>query len=248
MWWTITTTTTLMVWKKAQVNLSELFLFDRFLITYFNIFGTNLSNNMSNKHFPEDVGSSGVKPNRTTLNRRHFLLGMAAISTSAIIPSVLSCSASPIHDVHNQLTDFDFATLMAVQDHLFPATENSPGAKDLNAATYYSWTIMDSEQDPAITQKMRDGLKWIEEESQKLYGKSFVKLSEERREKALRSLEKEGYGESWISLTLTNIFEALLSDPIYGSNTNKSGWNWLEHTPGVPQPNQNNIYKNSVQW
>lgn len=203
---------------------------------------------MSSKQFTEERGTRITKPHRTTLNRRHFLLGMVAISATAIIPTAISCSASPIHDVHNQLTDHDFATLMAVQDHLFPTTADAPGAKELNAATYYSWTLMDTEKDPDVIQKMRDGLKWIEDEAEKLFKTSFVKLSSTQKEEALRSLEKEGYGESWISLTLTNIFEALLSDPIYGANTNQSGWTWLDHTPGLPRPTDENTYKNKIAW
>ncbi len=202
---------------------------------------------MASKQFTDDLGTRITKPHRTTLNRRHFLLGMVAISVTAVVPSVISCSASPIHDVHNQLTDFDFATLTAVQNHLFPTTDDAPGATELHAATYYSWTLMDTEKDPKVIQKMRDGLKWIEEEAQKLYQNSFVSLSHNQKETALRSLEKEGYGESWISLTLTNIFEALLSDPIYGANTNQSGWKWLDHTPGIPRPTAENIYKNTAQ-
>ncbi len=203
---------------------------------------------MSSKQFTEERGARITKPHRANLNRRHFLLGMVAISATAIIPAAISCSASPIHDVHNQLTDYDFATLMAVQNHLFPTTKDAPGAKELNAATYYSWTLMDTEKDPEVVQKMRDGLKWIEEEAQKLFQKSFVKLSPTQKEEALRSLEKEGYGESWISLTLTNLFEALLSDPIYGANTNQTGWKWLDHTPGLPRPTVENTYKNKIAW
>jgi hypothetical protein len=199
---------------------------------------------MGSKQFSEISDSKTTKPHRTSINRRHFLLGIVAISTAAIIPTAISCSSSPIHDVHNQLTEFDFATLIAVQNHLFPARENSPGAEQLHAATYYSWTLMDKEEDPAITQKMRDGLKWIEETSQDLFKTSFMELSDEQKEIALRTLEKESYGESWISLTITRIFEALLSDPIYGSNTSEAGWKWLDHTAGIPRPTQTNKYKN----
>lgn len=201
---------------------------------------------MASKQFTDDLGTRITKPHRTTLNRRHFLLGMVAISVTAVVPSVISCSASPVHDIHNQLTDFDFATLMAVQNHLFPATEDAPGAHDFNAATYYSWTLLDTEKDPVVIQKMRDGLKWIDEEAQKYYQKSFVTLNTTEKESALRSLEKEGYGESWISLTLTTIFEALLSDPIYGANSRQSGWKWLDHAPGIPRPTETNTYKNTA--
>ncbi|MFT4754388.1 MAG: gluconate 2-dehydrogenase gamma chain [Salibacteraceae bacterium] len=201
---------------------------------------------MSSKQFFEDKGTRISKPHRTKLNRRHFLLGMVAVSAASIVPSVISCAASPIHDIHNQLTDFDYATLVAVQNHLFPTSMDVPGASDFHAATYYSWNLMDTEEDPAVIQKMRDGLKWIEEEAQTLFQKQFVNLSDTEKENALRSLEKEGYGESWISLTLTQIFEALLSDPIYGSNTNQAGWKWLAHSAGVPRPTKANTYKNTA--
>ena len=201
---------------------------------------------MSSKQFSKDFGTRVSKPHRVTLNRRHFLLGVVAISATAIIPTAISCSASPIHDIHNQLTDADFAILMAVQDHLFPTSEDSPGAKEVNAATYFSWTLMDTEKDPEIVQQLRDGIKWIDEEAQELFSKSFIDLNFNEKETALRSLEKESYGENWISMVLTNIFEALLSDPIYGSNTNETGWKWLEHAPGIPRPTQKNMYKSAA--
>ncbi|MGB0806881.1 MAG: gluconate 2-dehydrogenase subunit 3 family protein [Salibacteraceae bacterium] len=201
---------------------------------------------MSSKNFTEDLGTRILKPHRTKLNRRHFLLGIAAISVTAIVPGAISCSASPVHDIHNQLTDFDFATLTSVENHLFPTSKNSPGAIDINAPTYFSWCLMDTEKDPMVIRQLRDGIKNIEEEAQKMFTKKFVDLSFSEKEQALRSLEKERYGENWISMVLTNIFEALLSDPIYGANSSQSGWNWLEHTPGIPRPTKANIYKNTA--
>lgn len=203
---------------------------------------------MSSKQFTNNPNNRESKPRRVSLSRRHFLLGMAAISATAIIPSAISCSATPIYDIHNQLTDTDFATLIAVQNHLFPKGDNSPGAEEIHAAPYFCWCLMDSEEDEEVTQKLRDGLKWIEEESQKLFSEKFIDLDQPQKEQALRSLEEKGYGSSWISLVLTKIFEALLSDPIYGSNTNSTGWKWLEHTPGMPRPTSKNTYKNIVKW
>ena len=39
------------------------------------------------------------------------------------------------------------------------------------------------------------------------------------------------------------IFEALLSDPVYGGNPEGIGWRWLGHRPGFPRPNQRNRYR-----
>jgi gluconate 2-dehydrogenase gamma chain len=49
-----------------------------------------------------------------------------------------------------------------------------------------------------------------------------------------------------LSSLLKYIFEALLTDPIYGGNPNSMGWEWLDHTPGQPRPNPANRYGETV--
>ena len=197
---------------------------------------------MGNKLITGEQQIRVMKPHRTHLSRRHFLLGIAAISAAAIIPTTIACSATPVHDIHGQLSDDDFATLMAVQNHLFPTDKNSPGAIDLNAASYFTWVLTDSEKDEEDKIQMRDGIGWTNETAEETYSKKFVDLYTDEKEKVLRLMANEGWGESWLSVVLTNIFEALLSDPVYGSNTNESGWKWLEHTAGNPRPEKENMY------
>jgi gluconate 2-dehydrogenase gamma chain len=50
------------------------------------------------------------------------------------------------------------------------------------------------------------------------------------------------WGRAWLSLLLYYIFEALLSDPVYGGNPGEIGWRWLEHQPGFPRPPADKIY------
>tara|TARA_R110002050_G_scaffold221441_1_gene357300 strand:+ start:96998 stop:97606 length:609 start_codon:yes stop_codon:yes gene_type:complete len=197
---------------------------------------------MGSKNFSVDLGTRVSKPNRAYLNRRHFLLGLAAISTAALIPTAISCSASPIHDIHNQLTDEDFTTLTAVQNHLFPRSKNSPGASDIHAAQYYTWVLMDTEKDADSLTQLRDGIRWTTETADETYGKKFFDLDKDQKEKVIQLMANEGWGENWLSVTLTLIFEALLSDPIYGSNTDESGWKWLEHTAGNPRADKSQMY------
>jgi len=32
--------------------------------------------------------------------------------------------------------------------------------------------------------------------------------------------------------------ESVLGDPVYNINKDGSGWNWLEHKPGLPRPKE----------
>ncbi len=81
------------------------------------------------------------------------------------------------------------------------------------------------------------GVGWIEYEATTLYGQSFAMLGTEEREGVCRVLVDEyRRGEAWLSTLVTYTLEALLSDPLYGGNTDGIGWTWLDHVPGEPRP------------
>jgi gluconate 2-dehydrogenase gamma chain len=182
-------------------------------------------------------------PSIPTVSRRHFLLGIATLSLAATIPGWISCSATPVHDIHGQLSDDDFVLLISVQNHLFPRQKNVPGAEDFNAPTYFTWVISDTKMDQEIVRDLKKGFDLLHRTCQNLFSKKFVQLSQDQKETALRQMEKEKLGRFWISRQLTYIFEALLSDPVYGANTDETGWKWLEHTPGIPRPTAQNMYR-----
>ena len=182
-------------------------------------------------------------PSAPTVSRRHFLLGIATLSVAATIPGWISCSATPVHDIHGQLSVDDFALLITVQNHLFPRQKNVPGAEDFNAPTYFTWVISDTKMDQEIVRDLKKGFDLLHRTCQNLFSKKFVQLSQDQKETALRQMEKEKLGRFWISRQLTYIFEALLSDPVYGANTDETGWKWLEHTPGIPRPTAQNMYR-----
>ena len=141
------------------------------------------------------------------------------------------------------LSELQWENLLAVQEHLFPHEKDSPGASDVNAANYFQWVLKDELLDPSEIKFKINGLTWLEEESQDLYEDSFFDLNEEEKEKTLRSMTEHSWGRSWISVMLLHIFEALLSDPIYGANLDEKGWAWLDYQPGIPRPMKGKIYK-----
>ncbi len=133
-------------------------------------------------------------------------------------------------------------TIAAVQQHLFPADETSPGAEDINALNYLQTMI----QAPDIEQEERDfiinGEKWLNGIAQKIHARKFIELDEAQKEAVLRQIEKSRAGENWLSTQLGYLIEALLSDPVYGGNPNGIGWNWLKHQPGYPTPSIEKMY------
>jgi gluconate 2-dehydrogenase gamma chain len=128
-----------------------------------------------------------------------------------------------------------------VQNHLFPPSTDSPGADDINALVYLQRAL----EDPALAedkQFIARGIGWLDELSATTYQKNFLQLDFDGREQLLRTIAKSSAGENWLSTLLLYIFEALLTDPVYGGNPDGIGWAWLEHTPGFPHPPADKVY------
>lgn len=173
---------------------------------------------------------------------------MALITVSAALP-VTGCRTDKKPKIGGNrnpqiLSEKEWLILLAVQDILFPSEPGAPGAKDLNAAGYVQWVISDQELDPEETEFLKNGLTWIDEEAVDRWDKPFLELESDEREKLLRHAETHSWGESWLSVMLMYIFEALLSDPLYGANPDGVGWKWLDYNPGLPRPVINKMYGN----
>lgn len=127
-------------------------------------------------------------------------------------------------------------TIAAVQQHLFPAEADSPGANDIQALHYLKNIMATPGFDKEEKTLIKNGVNWLNDLSKKQQGKKFIELDNELKEKLLRTIENSKAGQRWLSLLLTYLIEALLSDPVYGGNPNGIGWEWLQHQPGFPRP------------
>jgi hypothetical protein len=120
--------------------------------------------------------------------------------------------------------------------HLFPNSTLGPGAKEVNIAAYLSFVLKDERIMKEDRERFLQGAAWLEESAFETYDKSFLNLSSTQKEELMQSIATQRWGENFIHTNLGYVFEALLSAPAYGSNTNEIGWKWLEHNPGFPQP------------
>lgn len=134
-------------------------------------------------------------------------------------------------------------TVTALQEHLFPKGPDSPGATDIAAARYLEWTITVPESDPDIRNIVINGFGRLQDATIERFDTVFTELEFMQKERLLRYLADETrWGRVWLSIVLSYIFEALLSDPVYGGNPDQVGWRWLEHQPGFPRPPADKIY------
>jgi len=181
--------------------------------------------------------------NTPLINRRQFIqiLALTSAGWPLISKSEKLILGRDTEEVYKNLTD-PWLSLAEVQEHLFPADNESPGARDINALGFLRNMLdtpdMDSEEKNFILQ----GVGWLNDLSIKNHKNSFVKLNSENKETVLRQIESSRAGSRWLSLVMGYLIEALLSDPVYGGNKDAKGWKWLEHIPGFPTPTTEQVY------
>lgn len=157
-----------------------------------------------------------------SLNSKRLFFKNSLLGTTVLIVS--GC------DLFASVTPLE--TIIAVQKDLFPFANRL----NSNASAYLSVIL----NHPRISEIQKatiiDGAKLLNEVSAKEHKQLYIKLSSAQRERVLKKISTEEWGESWIETILSYTMEAVLGDPIYGVNKNEAGWKWLNHTSGLPRP------------
>ena len=174
------------------------------------------------------------------ISRREFIgrlamLGSLAASYPAAALEGLRSKAISANE-QAWLDQDPWKTIAAVQQHLFPSTQDSPGASDFQAIVYLRNSIENPLADGDDKDFIFNGVGWLNDLSRERYQRPFTEFDETEREAVLRQIEQSKAGRNWLSLLLTYLLEALLADPVYGGNPGGMGWKWLEHQPGFPTP------------
>lgn len=172
-----------------------------------------------------------IDVDRTDLTRRLFIGGSLAIGAGAFV-----LFNKEKKELNLSLFAKDTQVLLHTAYHLLPSSKLAPSALDLHISSYLAFVL----KDKRILKEDRDyllkGAYWLEESAFEEYNKSFLNLTRDEKEELLQDISEHRWGKNLIYKSLSYIFEAMVSAPIYGSNIDKIGWKFLNHNPGFPQP------------
>ncbi|MCF6309211.1 MAG: gluconate 2-dehydrogenase subunit 3 family protein [Sulfurimonas sp.] len=129
-------------------------------------------------------------------------------------------------------------TIAMVHKDLFPDSDMIPNADNINASYYLNSILNHSRVTDENKTFIRNGVKWLNEESVTKYKKIYTKLSSSQRQKILQEIAQTNWGDSWINTIMSYLLEAMLGDPVYGGNRDETGWKWLNHKSGMPRPEE----------
>lgn len=159
------------------------------------------------------------------MKRRKFL------QFSSVLSLVTFLKAKPLEPSEEAFQEIAL-TLAAVQAHLFPEGGKIPSAQSMNANQFLFETMIHPTFDKDIQAFVVEGAKKLQKRTKGL----FVSMTHQEKEEALRAYEQTPYGRNWLFRILSLTLEALLADPIYGSNINEAGWKALSSFAGFPRP------------
>ena len=192
------------------------------------------------KYKPKHIPDKFKNTDAWQLSRKKFIGGVFMGGFLASLPSV-SVLGNSLGE-KDILSGNQFSIVTSVQKILFPSDGNGPGAYDVMADKYLLWVLSDVRMDPEEIEYIIDGIGWVDETAEENFSKSYTQLSQSEKEELIADISNESWGSSWLSVILTFIFEAMLSDPQYGGNPDKIGWEWLQHYPGYPRPTEELLY------
>ena len=182
----------------------------------------------------------------TNLERRRFLHNACkATAGIALIPSIAlfsACDQATKTQIVDELSSEPWPTFAAVQLILFPDDGNGPSATDLNATNYLNFVLTANDTDQEEREFILKGIGWLNQLANTEHKTKFITATPEQQQQLIHKISISQSGERWLSYLLLYIFEALLSDPIYGGNPKGVGWQWLEHQPGFPTPDKHKTY------
>ena len=165
------------------------------------------------------------------MKRREFLYKTILLASTPLFGNEVVKYAKSITNATEP-----YQTITWVLNDIFPPSKNNPGIKQLNTIGYFHAVLNDKRIDDSEKKFIKNGTRWLNEESQEQFKSQYYSLNAKQREKLLRNISQKRWGDNWLWTLMNYMFESMFCDPVYGANLNQSGWKWLEYVPGHPRP------------
>ena len=139
------------------------------------------------------------------------------------------------------LTHEELRTVCAIFERLFPSDENSSGAQEIGAHRYLDRALAGAYERELNTYRL--GLEAINRASISKFSQRFEDCNSSDQDALLTELEAgtlpdfvSPSQQSFFNVLVKHLREGLFSDPMYGGNKDKLGWQFMQF-PGVHMTN-----------
>lgn len=130
------------------------------------------------------------------------------------------------------LTESEKRTVTALADVIIPADEHGPAASAVGVPDFIDeWVSAPYEQQQKDLKVIRDGLAWIDGESQKRFGKGFADAAPDQQTAILDDIVKEGTDARKKAFSFFSLFRDRASGGYYST---PEGWKAIGYVGNVP--------------
>jgi gluconate 2-dehydrogenase gamma chain len=165
------------------------------------------------------------------MKRRSFLQFSALLTGTTLFASEIG-----VYALHVNVLEEPYQTIAKVHEDLFTPSVGMPRPQDFNAIGFLRAVMHDKRVSKKEKTLLKNGVKWLDMDAKQHHLKRYIRLDKKQREDVLQRISQKQWGNDWIWYVMNHAFEAMLSDPVYGSNTDEIGWKWLGFVPGIPRP------------
>ena len=171
------------------------------------------------------------------MKRRKFIAYSVVLFSSTLFAKEINSYA-----LHVTILKEPYQTISQVIDDLFTPSVGMPSPHSLNVIGFLKAVMRDKRVTNERKEFILNGVEWLNQTAQNHYIKNYIVLSSDQRQELLKKISQKQWGDNWLWYLMNYTFEAMFSDPVYGANSGKIGWQWLEYKPGFPQPPKVNRY------
>jgi gluconate 2-dehydrogenase gamma chain len=120
-------------------------------------------------------------------------------------------------------------------DYIIPRDARSGSATDAKVPEFMDWLLADKESSESSKVSMRGGLAWINQESRKRFGRSFVSATDAQRRQILDQIAWPGKAPATLSQGVA-FFNRMRDFTASGFFSSAMGWQDLQYIGNVSNP------------
>lgn len=153
----------------------------------------------------------------------------AETATNAVQAAVAQTTAPKFFNAH------EWRTIRVLVDYIIPRDEHSGSATEAKVPEYIDFLLAEKGANPATQVAMQGGLAWIDTESQKRFGKTFVNATDAQRREILDDIAYPQKAKPGMSYGVT-FFNRLRDMTASGFFSSAMGWQDLQYKGNVFNP------------
>jgi hypothetical protein len=129
----------------------------------------------------------------------------------------------------------EWRTIRVLVDYIIPRDEHSGSATEAKVPEYIDFLLAEKGANPSTQVAMQGGLAWIDTESQKRFGKTFVNATDAQRREILDDIAYPQKAKPGMSYGVT-FFNRLRDMTASGFFSSAMGWQDLQYKGNVVNP------------